>query len=173
MFAAFKKRAIQKHIRRNIANRDVSRRNEPLRKLGFLVDQDLLNDDQLLFEWGPEFGIHEKDIRVLCYLETKDKKPTLRQNQVYHKNFNWKGEVHNGEAEQFLAEPFDVLVGLYNGPNAYMDLMVSASKAHFKVGLKGGKDELCDLILGASGTRLDQIKKELKKYLRVLNKIQT
>ena len=173
MFTAFKKRAIKKHIQRNIASRDVTHRNEPLVRLGFLVDQDHLDDDEVLMEWGPELGVHQKDIRVLCYLETKDKKPTLRQNQVYHKNFDWKGQIHNEEALLFLDEPFDVLVGIYNGPNAYMDLMISSSKAHFKVGLQGGNNELFDLVLGVPAGNLEQIKKELKKYLRVLNKIQT
>lgn len=171
MFEAFKKRAIKKHIRRNIDKRDVTRRNEPLNRLGFLVDEDVLEDDEMLFEWAPQLGIHAKDIKVLRFLETKDKKPTLKQNQVYHKNFDWKGRIHSIEATDFLTQPFDVLVGLYHGRNAFMDLMVSESKAHFKVGLQGGDPELFDLILAVPTGRLGQIKKELIKYLRVLNKI--
>lgn len=171
MFEAFKKRAITKHIRRNIDKRDVTRRNGPLNRLAFLVDEHVLEDDEMLLEWASQLGIHPKDIKLLRFLETKDKKPTLKQNQVYHKNFDWKGRIHSKEATDFLTQPFDVLVGLYYGKNAFMDLMISRSKAHFKVGLHGGDPELFDLILAVPEGHLGQIKNELIKYLRVLNKI--
>jgi len=63
------------------------------------------------------------------------------------------------------------LVGYYKGQNCFLDLMISKSKANFKVGFKGVDDRLYDLIIDVNPLQVNKFGEELIKYLKVLNKI--
>ena len=131
MFKKLKQRSIKNKIERNIRLRDMSKVNEPLRQLGILVDEGDFIDFEELYDFSALLDIQRKDVKIFSFLETKLKLPSLRQNQVYHKDFTWRGEIGNKNAMEFLDTPFDVLIGFYKGSNEYLDLMVSTSKAKF------------------------------------------
>ena len=104
-------------------------------------------------------------------MEVKKKLPTLQQNQINNKDFNWKGEIQNQNAREFLERDFDVLVGSYNGKHRFLDLLVSESKAKFKVGFKDADPRLYDLLIAVSTNDLPTFIAELKKYITLLNKV--
>ena len=170
MFENLKKKALKKHTERNILNRDTSEINSKLKTLGFLVDEMIFQDFDRLFEFSKIFELQPKDVKVFSFLEVKKKLPTLQQNQINNKDFNWKGEILNQNAIEFLDRDFDVLVGLYNGKHRFLDLLVSESKAKFKVGFKGADDRLFDLLIEVPTSDLPTFTTELKKYLTLLNK---
>ncbi len=71
----------------------------------------------------------------------------------------------------FLNTKLDVLVGYYSIKNEYLNLMVAKSNAKFKVGFTGVDDRLFDLIINIDLQNTDEVKSELVKYFKVLNKI--
>lgn len=156
---------------KQLAVRDVSNVNAPAKTLGFLVDERLLQDLDRLYDFSKDLGLLPKDVKVFSFIEVKKKLPSLLQNQVQCKDFNWKGELHNQNAQEFLDKDFDVLVGYYKGSNEFMDLMISRSNAKFKVGFSGADERLFDLLIAVAPEKLDLFKSELKKYLIILNKI--
>ncbi|MDC8004974.1 hypothetical protein POV27_13005 [Aureisphaera galaxeae] len=162
---------MRKLTEKQLVDRDVSKVNAPAKTLGFLVDEMLLSDFEKLYHFSADLGMQPKDVRVFSFIETKRKIPSLRQNQVQCKDFNWKGEMHNQNAQEFLDTEFGVLVGYYKGTNEFMDMMISRSKAKFKVGFAGGDERLYDLMIGVAPEQIDLFKSELKKYLTILNKI--
>lgn len=171
MFKKLKQKSLQKKTETNIRSRDLSQVNEPLKRLGFLVDEAEFQDFELLYDFSNDFNIQRKDVMVFSFLESKKKLPSLRSNQVHNKDFTWRGEIHNLNAQEYLNIPFDVLIGFYDGTNEFLDLMVSESKAKFKVGVANSDKRLFDLILEISAQNITEFKAELKKYLRILNKI--
>lgn len=171
MFENLKKKSLKKHLERNLRSRDTSGINAPLQTLGFLVDERQFPELEPFYEFWKPLGIQPKDVKVFSFLESKKKLPSLRQNQVYNKDFDWKGELHNQNANEFLDRDFDVLVGYYNGKHEFLDLMVARSNAKFKVGLEGADDRLYDLLLAVRPKDLTLFQSELKKYLGILNKI--
>ncbi len=171
MFEKLKRKSLRKLTEKQLAVRDVSYVNAPAKTLGFLVDETLLQDLDTLYDFSKDLGLVPKDVKVFSFIEVKKKMPSLRQNQVQCKDFNWKGEMHNQNAQEFLDRDFDVLVGYYSGNNEFMDMMISRSKAKFKVGFAGADDRLFDLIIAVSPKQVDVFRKELKKYLTILNKI--
>ena len=171
MFEKLKRKSLRKLTEKQLAVRDVSYVNAPAKTLGFLVDETLLQDLDMLYDFSKDLGLVPKDVKVFSFIEVKKKMPSLRQNQVQCKDFNWKGEMHNQNAQEFLDRDFDVLVGYYSGNNEFMDMMISRSKAKFKVGFAGADDRLFDLIIAVSPKQVDVFRKELKKYLTILNKI--
>ncbi len=171
MFEKLKRKSLKKKINRNLISRDLSQRNTKLRTLGYLVNEDMFQDYEQLFEFSTELGLQPKDIKIFTFIEVKKKIPTLRQNQINNKDFTWSGEIHNQNALEFLDIPFDVLVGFYSEENVFLDIMMSRSKANFKLGFEGSDSRLYDLILSVDPMDFERFKVEFKKYLSVLKKI--
>lgn len=171
MFKRIKQRALQKRTVRNLRERDLTEINAPLRTLGFIVDESITTDFEQFYDFSRDLGIQRKDVKVFSFVEVKRKLPTLRQNQIQNKEFSWTGEIQNQNAREFLDIPLDVLVGYYQGNDQFMDLMVSESRAKFKVGPAGADERFFDLLIDISLTDIAGFKKELKKYFTILKKI--
>lgn len=170
MFEKLKQKSLQKHTDRNLETRDLSGLNSKLKTLGFLVDELVLQEFDELFDFYRVFELQPKDVKVFSFVEFKKNLPTLRQNQIHNKEFSWKGEIQNRNALEFLDREFDILVGWYQGKHPFLDLMISRSKAKFKVGLQNTDQRLFDLLLALSPNETEAVKSELKKYTTVLNK---
>lgn len=171
MLKIIQKIFFKKIVDNNLKNRDLSNINDQLHSIGFLVDEEIKIDFEKFYEISKELGLHEKDVKIFSFSEVKTKTPTLHQNKINNKHFTWKGEIHNQNANEFLETPFDVLVGYYRSKNDYLDVMVSKSKAKFKMGFKEIDNRLFDLLIDVDPLNINAIKKELVKYFRTLNKI--
>jgi len=171
MFDKLKRKSFKKKIDKNLVNRDMSQRNTTLKTLGYLINEDLFQDFELLYQFSSDLGLQRKDVKIYTFKEVKKKIPTLRQNQINNKHFSWNGEILNQNAIEFLDFPFDVLIGYYFEKNEFLDIMMSRSKAKFKVGFSSSDKRLLDLIINVDPLNFERFKKELKKYLSVLKKI--
>jgi len=171
MLKRIQQRFLRKLTAKNLKNRDRSQLNEPVKTLGFLVDEELFNDFEKLYAISKKMGLQRKDVKIFTFMRVKKKLPSLRQNQINNKHFTWKGEIHNQNAKEFLDMPFDALIGYYNDKNDFLDLMMSCSKAKFKVGFSGTDGRLSDLLINVDPLNSNQFSQELIKYLKVLNKI--
>ena len=171
MLKIFQKKQLKKKIDYYLQNRDVSGLNDTVVTIGFLVDEDMFPDFDNLKSISEKNGLQEKDMVVFTFMNVKKKLPTLRQNMINNKNFTWKGEIKNQNANEFLNRHFDVLVGYYQGNNLYLDLMMAKSKAKFKVGFKDSDLRILDLIIDVNPQKPAEFKRELLKYLRALGKI--
>ena len=171
MLKRFQKIFLKKSIDKNLENRDVSKINDQLHSIGFLVDEEINIAFESFYEISKELGLHEKDVKIYFFSDLKTNTPTLHQNKINNKHFSWKGEIHNKNANEFLETPFDVLVGYYRTKNNYLDLMTSKSNAKFKVGFKEIDNRLFDLLIDVDPLNISGLKKELLKYFRTLNKI--
>ena len=171
MLKKIQKRFLRKLTKKNLENRDISKLNESLKTLGFLVDEDLYNNLEKFFDISKKMGLQRKDVKIFSFMRVKKKLPSLRQNLINNKHFSWRGEIHNQNAKEFLETHFDVLVGYYKGENEFMDLMMSCSKAKFKVGFTGTDEHLSDLLINVNPLQANEFGEELIKYLKVLNKI--
>jgi hypothetical protein len=145
--------------------------NDSLTMIGFLVNEEDNIDFEIFFDISSTLGVHQKDIKIFSFIDIKTKTPTLIQNRIYSNHFNWRGEINNKNALDFLNTKLDVLVSYYSTKNNYLNLMTSKSKAKFKVGFNGVDDRLFDLIINVDPQKNLDVKSELLKYFKVLNKI--
>ncbi len=171
MFKKLKRKSIQKKTDKNLNSRDLSQVNAAAKSIGFLVEEAVFQDFEKLYSFSEYLGFQAKDVKVFSFVEFKKKAPSLRQDQINNKDFSWDGTISNLNAKEFLDRPFDVLVGYYKGAHEFLDLMVSESKAKFKVGVVGADDRLFDLLIALDINKTEEFKTELKKYLTVLNKL--
>ena len=171
MFKRIKKIFFKKHITKNLKNRTMFDVNDSLTMIGFLVNEEDNIDFEIFFDISSTLGVHQKDIKIFSFIDIKTKTPTLIQNRIYSNHFNWRGEINNKNALDFLNTKLDVLVSYYSTKNNYLNLMTSKSKAKFKVGFNGVDDRLFDLIINIDSQKNLDVKSELLKYFKVLNKI--
>lgn len=171
MLKKVKRHSLKKHIEKNLTERDFSKRNEPLKYLGFVVDEAFFDDFEMLYVFGRELGLQRKDVKLFTFVETRRKIPSLRQNQITNKEFTWRGEIHNQNAQEFLDFPFDVLIGYYKGTHEFLGAMVAQSQAKFKIGFNDSDERLFDLLLNVDLQKPEIFKSEVKKYLKILKKI--
>ncbi|WP_347375117.1 hypothetical protein [Aequorivita sp. Q41] len=171
MLRKVKQYSLKKTTEKNLVARDISGRNTSLKTLGFLIDETFFDDFEMFYEFGNELGLQGKDIKVFTFVKTKKKIPSVRHNQITNKEFNWRGEITNQNAQDFLEFPFDVLIGFYKGRQEYMAAMVSRSRAKFKIGFNGADARLFDLLLASDMQKPAFFKNEVKKYLKAFNKI--
>jgi len=171
MFERLKRRSLQKQTEKSLKNRDMTHVNDPLRRLGIIVDEHHFQDFEALYDFSDTLGILRKDVKVFSFLEVRKKTPSLRQNQINNSHFSWKGDIQNQNAKEFLDIPFDVLVCFNSEKNEFLDLMAARSKAKFKVSSVGADTRLFDLLIDIDPKRTEDFKNELKKYLEILKKI--
>ena len=171
MLKKVKHHSLKKHTERKLTERDISQRNAPLKYLGFLVDEAFFDDFEMLYEFGNELGLQRKDVKMFTFVETRRRIPSLRQNQITNKEFTFRGEINNQNAQEFLDFPFDVLIGFYDKRHEFLSAMVAQSKAKFKIGFNGADERLFDLLLTVDLYKPDAFKSEVKKYLKIFKKI--
>ncbi len=171
IFKKLKQKSLKKRLDAHLKERDISGINSQVKTIGFLIDEAHTLDLEKFYECFKDFDLQPKDVKVFSFVESKKRLPSLRQNQVQNKDFDWKGILHNQNAQEFLDTEFDVLIGYYSGPHEIMDLLVAASKAKFKAGFQGADERLYDLLLDLPFKDFTLFKSELKKYLLVLGKM--
>ena len=67
--------------------------------------------------------------------------------------------------------PFDILISYFEKDVLELKLMTAKSKAKFKIGILQTDERLNDLIIKTSLKQFELFKKEVFKYLSILNKI--
>ena len=171
IFKNLKRKSLKKGLDTHLNERDTSGINAKVKSIGFLVDEAYSPDFEKFYDIFKEFKLQPKDVKVFSFVESKKKLPSLQQNQVQNKDFDWKGNLHNQNAQEFLDKEFDVLVGYYPEQHQILDVLVASSKAKFKVGFHGTDERLYDLLLHVPFKDFTLFKSELKKYLEVLGKM--
>ena len=117
MFKRIQKIFLLKNIKKNLEKRTTRNINDSLTTIGFLVNEEVNIDFEKFFEISRTLGVHQKDVKIFSFLDFKTKTPTLIQNRIYSNHFDWKGQINNSNALDFLNTKLDVLVGYYSIKN--------------------------------------------------------
>lgn len=171
MLNRIKRGSLKKHTDRHLERRDLSNRNSKLTTLGFLVDENSFDDFEVLYLLGSELGLQQRNVSIFSFVDGKKKGLSENSNRISSKDFSWKGKMRNPGAAEFLKIPFDVLVGVYRNKNYILDSLVAESASSFKMGFKDANKELFDLLLDTDLKNAPLVKEEIKKYLKIFNKI--
>ena len=171
MFKRIQKIFFTRNITKNLKKRTMFGVNDSLTTIGFLVNEEEHINFDIFFDMSIALGVQQKDMKIFSFTDIKTKTPTLIQNKIFSNHFNWRGEINNNNALDFLNTQLDVLVSYYDTKNNYLNLMTSKSKAKFKVGFNGVDNRLFDLIINVDPQKNLDVKSELLKYFKILNKI--
>lgn len=161
-----------KHLKAELAKPPaIIDRDKGITSIGCIVDLDTFDDANLFFEFIEAFNLRPNAVKIIGYKSYYDKNSPYATPVFSDKDLGWKGVIENSYALEFLSRDYDMLVNYYNKENLLLQLLTIQTKARVKVGFGEIDEAYNDLILNAPIADFKTFKKELKKYLTVLNEI--
>jgi hypothetical protein len=167
----FKDFSTKKIVKNNLSNVKHLASGNVIKTVGIIFDESYFYEREDLVKELIRKGIDEKDIKVLVF---KDK---IKKNEVFdypvfsHKDLSWHGTVDKKEVEDFIAQPFDLLINYYDTEKVALLLVSHLSKAGFKVGFASIDKRLNHFMINTNAENYKVFMSELFKYLKILNKI--
>lgn len=173
IFTGLKKKRIQNVFEKAIKNANpnaVQINNEPIEKIGVLIDEEIYLKNDVEYLLQSILGIDTTAIQIYIMRKFKKKdKPSDIHFTV--KDFGWVGEINNPNLQKFIETPFDLFVNFDAYNNMYIKYLTLISKGKFKVGYSKTDDRLYNFMIVHKEDDLKTFINELKKYLKILNKL--
>ncbi|MEE9363338.1 MAG: hypothetical protein V3U92_12140 [Cellulophaga sp.] len=168
----FKYKSGLKYLKKEINNPAKSiAREKGIVKIGCIVDLDVFDQSKKFYEFLEEFSLRPNAVKIIGYKNFYDKNSPYSTPVFSDKDLGWNGKIENSYALEFLNREYDLLVNYYDDDKLLLQLMTLKTKARIKVGFGDVDEKLNDLILNTSIKDFNTFKKELKKYLIILNEI--
>ncbi len=169
----FKQKAGYKFLAKELQNPTAS---HTLRKgvhtVACIVDLDVFSEADSFYELVEEFSLRPNAIKIIGYKSYYDKNSPYSTPVFSDRDLGWGGKIENSYALEFLGREYDLLINYYTEENLLLQLMTVKTSARVKVGFAEVDKNLNDLILGTPIKDFKAFKKELKKYLYILNEIE-
>lgn len=147
------------------------KRTAGITSVACLVNLDAFENANLFYEFVDDFGLRPNAIKIIGYKSEYDKNSPYSTPVFSDKDLGWKGEIENSYVLEFLGREYDMLINYFTDDNLMLQIMSVKTKARVRVGFKEIDPKFNDLILDAPIQDFKIFKRELKKYLRVLNEI--
>lgn len=163
----FLTRKFQKQLLEAVQNRTIS--TKVITSVAILTFDNAVSKDEIKNK--VEAVLKVRNCKVFSY-RVFDK---LDEESFVHfteKDFSWRGEVTNVNLQSFLEQPFDLLISFFDAKNLYLEFATLRSKASFKVGFAQVNNDLFDLEIIEKIENQESFLKEMKSYLKILNKLE-
>ena len=170
-FNYLKDLATKKIVKQSLSNVKHIASDKKIKTVGIIFDESYFYEREELVQELISNGIEEKDIKFIVF---KDK---IKKNEVFDfpvfsfKDLTWIGTIANPKVNDFVKEPFDLLINYYDTEKTALLLASHLSKAHFKVGFSLIDNRLNHFMINTNAENYKVFMDELFKYLKILNKI--
>lgn len=149
----------------------VVNRKKGISSVGCIVDLDKFDHANMFYEFVEEFSLHPNSVKIIGYKGFYDKNSPYSTPVFSDRDLGWKANIENSYALEFLNREYDLLVNYYTDDKLLLQLMTLKTRARLKVGFGEVDRNLNDLIMNTPMEDFRTFKKELGKYLRILNEI--
>lgn len=135
-----------------------------------LVNYDEINDIEKLYGLREDLNIEYPEFKILGYVQKIDKKIKYPIAVFSESSILVNGSINNFKVNHYLRKEYDVVINC-DSENLLPLVLVSAlAKTRFRVGLGLENTDYNDLTLKGPISDFEYFKKELVKYLTILNK---
>lgn len=145
--------------------------SDKVSSLACVVNLDEFDDVEAFKELARDMQVRQENFRIIGYTDRKDANAYYGIPVFRDEDLGWKGVIRNDRYQQLLDKPYDMLISYYSRPGLLLGLATFQVNAAFKVGLKGEYEKGNDFIMNITPERFPEFRKELIKYLNILNKI--
>jgi hypothetical protein len=163
--------SLKKILKSSLQNVKSSSLTTPIKNIGVLIDESYFSDKELLIQELIASGIKENKIKTIVFRDKIKKNETFSQPTFSNKDMSWKGDIKSDFVNDFINEPFDMLISYYDTEKAPLLLITNQSKALFKVGFSTVDKRLNHLMINTNAENHKVFVHELFRYLKILNKI--
>jgi|TARA_B110000967_G_C18707644_1_gene471081 hypothetical protein len=170
-FKRLKTISLQKNITLILKSRTKDFNSDKVSSIGVIFDYELYHNYEFFQELINELGIMKNKIRFIAMIDQEKNRPNSWDSFFSLDSFDWLGRPNNIEVDNFVEQPFDLLISYYNPTKLELNLVTALSKANFKIGINTEDTRLHDLIIDIKPSNTEVFKVELIKYLTQLNRL--
>lgn len=111
-----------------------------------------------------------KKVSVLCYLHEKVENFNFHYDIFNGNDFSLWGTIQAENVQAFISQRFDILICLESRPNLYIEYLMAASQAQFRIGpYASEKEALYELMIRQPEVAdLDELLKQIYHYTNEL-----
>ncbi len=142
-----------------------------IKTVGIVFDETYFYEREALVQELIQNGIEESNIKVLVYKDKVKKNEAFDYPVFSHKDLSWHATFDKKEVNDFIKEPFDLLINYYDTEKVPLLLVSHLSKAGFKVGFTSIDKRLNHFMINTNAENYKVFMDELFKYLKILNKL--
>ncbi len=170
-FNYLKDLATKKIVKQSLSNVKHIASDKKIKTVGIIFDESYFYEREALVQELILNGIEEKDIKFIVF------KNKIKKNEVFDfpafsfKDLTWIATISNPKVNDFVKEPFDLLINYYDTEKTALLLASHLSKANFKVGFSLIDNRLNHFMINTNAENYKVFMDELFKYLKILNKI--
>ena len=142
-------------IRSQIREKRVKRGSTPYReakKIGILFTMNNLDDYEVIRGFENKLKKEGKEVKVLSYLPKNVENFHFHYDIFSHTDFAAFGQIKAHNIHEFIEQRFDYLICLDKAPNLYIQYILAASAARFRIGTHiDNKEALYELMIRLNG----------------------
>jgi hypothetical protein len=170
-FKQFRTLSLQKNITLILKSRIKNFQSGKVNSIGVIFDYDSYYDYDFFRNLIKDLGVMDTKVRFIAKVDLEKNKPNSWDSFFSLDNFDWLGRPKSVEIEEFVEQPFDVLISYYKPNQLELNLVTARSKANFKIGITNEDSRLHDLTIDVEPSDTDVFRTELIKYLTQLNRL--
>ena len=170
-FKQFRTLSLQKNITLILKSRIKNFQSGKVNSIGVIFDCDSYYNYDFFRNFIKDLGVKDNKVRFIAKVDLEKNKPNSWDSFFSLDNFDWLGRPKSVEIDEFVAQPFDVLISYYKTNQLELNLVTALSKANFKIGITNEDTRLHDLTIDIEPENTDVFKTELIKYLTQLNRL--
>lgn len=161
----------KKIVKKRLLNVIHSASGNSIKNVGIVFDQTYFYEKEALLKELLSQGIKQQDISILVFKNTLKKNETFDYPTFSFKNITWLAAFNKVAVNEFISQPFDLLISYYDTEKSALLLVTHLSKANFKVGFASVDKRLNHFMIDTNAENYKVFMDELFKYLKILNKI--
>lgn len=156
---------MRKQLRQNRTKR-MSTTYREAKAIGIVFTMHNLDDYEAIRQFEKKLKQDGKAVTVLCYLPKNVENFHFHYDIFSHTDFSATGNVKAGNIQEFIQQKFDYLICLDETPNLYIEYIMAASAARFRIGNYGeDKEALFELMIRQNGTdSVSNLIKQIQHY---------
>ena len=163
-----RKWVFEKELDKNMSNKQLDA-SFKINKIAIIVDPITAVDSKFFLNLAKMFKISELQINLL--LLNKNSELEKQYKQIYNpQEVNFWARF-KGDLLSFCEPEYDLLINYYNKINYDFSLISVRAKHKISVGFSGADVRINDVVFDFDPKDKETFKKELMKYMTILNKI--
>ena len=161
-------RAFAKDLEKAIAEKDLDR-SFKVNKINVVLDASLGIKHDFFLDLAKTFSVPESSISILVF-ESENNAVQDYANFFKKNDITFFGKFKN-ELSAFCSKKADLQINYFNKENIYLEWVACSLSKKMSVGFSKTNQAINDLILDIDPTNTELVKKEMVKYLTLLEKI--
>jgi len=168
---SLREKSNQKHINKLLNSRKSVVSNAKIDSIGVILNLNEFRDFEAFRDFAETLKVHPNKIKIIAYTEDEKEAEASRELLFSKKDIGWNAKIKHPELQDFVNKEFDALLCFFNEEIVELNVVTVFSKANFKIGISNHDERLFDFIIETQSKDFDVFKKELIKYLNILNKL--